>query len=82
MVAVPELRMRMLDQVVVSTQQLAEVVARRVGRHADELAVRTFAGAVIGAMMAPLLAAIADPAVDYIALMDASLAHLEAGLPL
>ena len=82
MVAVPELRMRMLDQVVVSTQQLAELVARRVGRRADELAVRTFAGAVIGAMMAPLLAAIADPTADYIALMDASLAHLEAGLPL
>jgi AcrR family transcriptional regulator len=82
MVAVPELRMRMLDQVVVSTQQLAELVARRVGRRADELAVRTFAGAVIGAMMAPLLAAIADPTADYIALMDASLAYLEAGLPL
>jgi AcrR family transcriptional regulator len=82
MVAVPELRMRMLDQVVVSTQQLAEVVARRVGRRADELAVRTFAGAVIGAMVAPLLAAITDPTADYIAVMDASLAHLEAGLPL
>jgi AcrR family transcriptional regulator len=80
MLAVPELRMRMLDQVVVSTQQLADVVARRVGRRADELAVRTFAGAVIGAMMAPLLAAIADPTADYIALMDASLAYLEAGL--
>jgi AcrR family transcriptional regulator len=82
MLAVPELRMRMLDQVVVSTQQLAEVVARRVGRRADELAVRTFAGAVIGAMMAPLLAASADPTADYLALMDASLAYLEAGLPL
>jgi AcrR family transcriptional regulator len=82
MVAVPELRMRMLDQVVVSTQQLAELVARRVGRRTDELAVRTFAGAVIGAMMAPLLAAIADPTADYLALMDASLAYLEAGLPL
>ena len=66
----------------VSTQQFAELVARRVGRRADELAVRTFAGAVIGAMMAPPLAAIADPTAPYIALVDASLAHLEAGLPL
>ena len=82
MVAVPELRMRMLDQVVVSTQQLAELVARRVGRRADELAMRTFAGAVIGALMSPILAAIADPTADYLALMDASLAYLEAGLPL
>jgi AcrR family transcriptional regulator len=82
MVAVPELRMRMLDQIVVSTQQLAELVARRVGRRADELAVRTFVGAVVGAMMAPLLAAAEDPQADYLALMDASLAHLEAGLPL
>jgi AcrR family transcriptional regulator len=82
MVAVPELRMRMLDQVVVATEQLAELVARRVGRRADDLAVRTFAGAVLGALMAPLLAAIADPRADYRALMDASLAYLEAGLPL
>jgi hypothetical protein len=38
--------------------------------------------AVIGAMVAPLLAAIADPTADCIALMDANLAHLEADLPL
>ena len=82
MVAVPELRMRMLDQLADATQYLAELVAGRVGRRADDLAVRTFAGAVIGAMMGPLLAAAADPAADYLAVMDASLAYLEAGLPL
>jgi AcrR family transcriptional regulator len=80
--SVRDLRMRMLDEVVGSLQLLAELVARRVGRRADEGAVRTFAGAVIGAMMAPLLAAVADPTADYLALMDASLAYLEAGLPL
>jgi len=37
---------------------------------------------VIGAMMAPLLVAAADPTADYLALMVASLAYVEAGLPL
>lgn len=79
---VPELRMRMLDQLAAGIQQLADMVAIRAGQGADDLAVRTFAGAVIGAMMAPLIAAATDPEADYLALMDAGLAHLEAGLPL
>lgn len=80
--AVPELRMRMLDQVAETIQLLAEVMARRVGRRADDLAVRTYAGAMIGALLSAMLTSINDPQVDIIELMDASLAYLEAGLPL
>ncbi len=80
--AVPELRMRMLDQFAGMIDLFAQMAARRVGRRADEVAVRTFAGAVIGALMAAILAAAEDSLPDYLALMDASLAHLEAGLPL
>jgi AcrR family transcriptional regulator len=80
--AVPELRMRMLDQLAAAVQLMAELVAKRVGRRADDLAVRTYAGAVIGGLMAAMLTLIEDPTADPLALMDESLAYLEAGLPL
>jgi AcrR family transcriptional regulator len=80
--AVPELRMRLLDQVADAVQLIAQLVAERVGRRADDLAVRTFAGATVGAVMAAMLSIIEDPTADLVALMDASLAYLEAGLPL
>jgi AcrR family transcriptional regulator len=79
---VPELRMRMLDQFAGITELIAELVARRVGRRADELAVRAFAGAVTGVMLAALFAGAHDPQADLPALIDAGLAELEAGLPL
>ena len=79
---VPELRMRMLDQVVEAVQLFAELVARRVGRRADDLAVRTYAGAMIGAVLSAVLTGMDDPQADFIELMDISLAYLEAGLPL
>ncbi|HEX5499488.1 MAG TPA: TetR family transcriptional regulator [Thermomicrobiales bacterium] len=81
-VAVPELRARTLDGLAQSAQLCAALVAEREGRAADDFAVRTFAGAVIGAMTAVVLAAADDPAADYVALIDAALAQLEAGLPL
>lgn len=80
--SVPDLRMRMLDDILTPAQQFAELIAKRVGRRADELAVRTFVGALIGAMMAAVLAVVNDPKEGFIELMDASLAYLEAGMPL
>ncbi|HEV2459937.1 MAG TPA: TetR family transcriptional regulator [Ktedonobacterales bacterium] len=79
---VPELRMRTLDEALRSSQLFADMVARRVGRSPDDLAVLTFVGAVFGAMMAAVLIGARDPHADYLALMDASLSQLEAGLPL
>jgi AcrR family transcriptional regulator len=80
--AVPELRMRVLDQLAEAVQQIAEPLAKRVGRRADDFAVRTYAGAMIGALLPALLTVAADPKADILELMDASLAYLEAGLPL
>jgi AcrR family transcriptional regulator len=80
--AVPELRMRMLDQLAEAVQLLAKMIAKRVGRRADEFAVRTYAGALIGALLSALLTGANDPRADFVELMDASLAYLEAGLPL
>ncbi len=82
MAAVPELRMRVLDQFVAVIDLLAQMIAKRVGRQADEPAVRTYAGAVTGVLLAALFAGIQEPASDFLASMDASLADLEAGLPL
>jgi len=81
--SVPELRARMLDEFARNLQLVAEVVAERVGRRADEPAVRTLAGAVIGVGISAWYTA-GDHATteDYLAVMDAGLAHLEAGLRL
>jgi AcrR family transcriptional regulator len=81
-VAVPELRMRMLDQLAGAIRVSAQMLAKRLHRRADDLAMHTLAGAIIGSLMAALLAGIEDPAADFFALMDASLAYLESGLPL
>jgi AcrR family transcriptional regulator len=80
--AVPELRMRMLDQVAEAVQLFAELVARRTGRRADDFAARTYAGAMIGALLSAVLTGMEGPQADFIELVDASLAYLEAGLPL
>jgi AcrR family transcriptional regulator len=80
--AVPELRARTLDNFTQSVTMAAELIAKRQGRDPAELAVRTVAGAVVGVGLAVMMAAAEDPSVDMVALMDAGLAHLEAGLPL
>jgi AcrR family transcriptional regulator len=80
--SVPELRAAMLDQFAGTVRLLTEVVAERVGRRPDELAVRNFAGAVIGIVIAAMTAAMDDPNSDMFVLMDAGLAHLELGVPL
>jgi AcrR family transcriptional regulator len=81
--SVPELRAKMLDEFAKSLQLFAEIVAERVGRQPDDPAVRTVAGAVIGVGISAWYTAgdHASPR-DYLAVMDASLAQLEAGLPL
>lgn len=78
---VPELRMRMLDQFASIIELMAVLVGKRVGRRADEFAVRIYAGAIVGVLFAALFASVEDPQADFLALMDASLAQLEAGLP-
>jgi len=81
---VPELRGRMLDDLVGAIDMLAQMVARRVGRSADDIAVRSFSGALIGMIMGVFLAAgnTLTGELDYIKLFDETMAQLEAGLPL
>jgi len=80
--SVPELRTRMLEEFTRTIQIAADLIARRMQRPANDFAVRTFAGALIGVSMAAMLAADDDPSLDILSLMDQGMAHLEAGLPL
>jgi AcrR family transcriptional regulator len=80
--AVPELRAKMLEELVRTIQMIAELVAERAGRHPDDLAVRTFAGALVGVAMSTMLAMIDDPETDFVDLLDAAMTQLEAGVPL
>jgi AcrR family transcriptional regulator len=80
--SVPELRMRFWDQIAQAIQLLADVVAKRVGRRADDPDIVTFAGAVAGALLSAMLAGADNLEETYPALIDAGLAYLEAGMPL
>ena len=80
LMAVPELRRRMLDEFVVAMEPFAEALAKRVGRPANDFAVRNIVSAVLGVGLGAWLYAGSDE--DYMDWFDAALAHLEGGLPL
>jgi AcrR family transcriptional regulator len=80
--SIPELRMRLLDQFTGLIQLIASLVARRVGRHPDDFAVRVYAGAVVGTLLAAMFDGIDLQAENILERMDSSLAYLESGLPL
>ena len=77
MTQVPQLRARMLAQAADMIAMLAEAVAERVGRQADDFEVRTFAGALIGVA----LAIAENPGHDYPEQFSRALVLLGAGLP-
>jgi AcrR family transcriptional regulator len=83
---VPEVRVRALDELGRTIGVFAEAVAKRSGRPADDLAVRTAAGAIMGVIMAITLPwegfAETHSLEDTIGHIDEALALLEAGLPL
>jgi AcrR family transcriptional regulator len=82
MLSIPDVRMRAFNDFLKTAQHLAELVASRLGRRSDDLAVHTFVGSVIGALMAAFLAGLNNPNADVVVLMDESLRLLESGLPL
>jgi hypothetical protein len=79
MLSVPELRAAMLDQLVAGMRLVAGVFAERMERDPDEMAMRTFAGVVIGASLAVMFAMKDDPEADISVLLDEAMGHLEAG---
>jgi AcrR family transcriptional regulator len=88
---VPEIRARATDEFARTIGVVAEALAKRVGRSADDLAVRTAAGAIVGVMMGLTLPwedrwedklGGRQAIEDLFSRVDQALALLEAGLPL
>ena len=69
----------MMEYLAGSFQLLAEMIAKRVGRAADDVAVRTFAGALIGAVMVVYLGVNDHSTLDYVGLIHVTATHLETG---
>ena len=78
----PELRVRMLDQLYAGVDLLAGLAAERTGRPTDDFAVRAWAGAVVGVVMATYEAALDAPMTEYLATVDRAFEFLAEGLPL
>nr|WP_246073031.1 TetR family transcriptional regulator [Paenibacillus dokdonensis] len=79
---VPELRGASLNNLIQTMQLFTELVAKRVGRKPDDLAVRTFAGIVVGVNISVMLYYAENPDKDFSKLMDEAFSNLENGLPL
>jgi membrane protein DedA with SNARE-associated domain len=77
-----DLRAAMLNRFLGTLREVAGIVATRTGMSPDDFAVRNLAGALLGVLMSALVAAEDQPDADFIGLVDAAMAHLEAGLPL
>jgi AcrR family transcriptional regulator len=78
----PELRARTLDAAVALVRMLAEVIAERTGRPADDIAVLALAGAVIGAALAAFAASVDDPDADLMQVVDDAIGALETAIRL
>jgi AcrR family transcriptional regulator len=84
---VPEVRARAMDEFGRTIAVISEALAKRAGRPADDLAVRTVAGAIIGVIMSITMpwegwASDRQVIVDMFERIDQALGLLEDGLPL
>ena len=82
--AIPEVRARMLDELTRTINKAADALARRLDRSPDDLAVRVYAGAVFGVLMAaigPETYSEGRIEREIFDRVDQALAMLEAGLP-
>jgi len=83
---VPEIRARAMDEFARTIAVVSEALGKRSGRPADDLTVRTTAGAIIGVIMAITLPwdGWSDPQniAETFGRIDTALGLLEAGLPL
>jgi AcrR family transcriptional regulator len=80
--AVPELRASMLDQLASAMHLLSVMLAERTGRQPEDMAVLTVAGAVVGAVIAVTFAMGEVSTANFAARLDEAMGHLETGLEL
>ena len=81
-VAVPELRASMLDQLAAAVHLLADVIGERCGRDPAEPAVRALAGSIVGIWISVVIDCADDPNVDLVERLDDAVAQLPAGVAL
>lgn len=80
---VPELRAAASDQLFMqSIDEVAELLAERLGLGLDDPAVRTLAGSLLGVALSSMYRWAADPSDDLIDVLDEALKHLDAAYPL
>ena len=80
--SVPALRAAAIAQFADMMTIFSEAIAERTDRDPTDFQIRVISGAIVGAGMAMISAMVDDPTADPIALMDAAVAQLEAGLHL
>jgi AcrR family transcriptional regulator len=81
-ISVPELRSAILDQFVGTMNLLVNLLVERTGRTAQDVELRTLAGAVVGVSISAMFALAEDPSRGLLALFDEAMAHLERGFSL
>jgi AcrR family transcriptional regulator len=77
--SIPEVRAKAMDQMTQSLDLLAELIAARTGRPADDFAVHVLAGSVIGALLAAQQRWMAEPDRELLEVLDAAFEHVIAG---
>ena len=80
--SVPELRARMLDELLRATLVFSEVIAERVGHTSDDIEVRALVGAVFGVGLVTWFSGPQAFTSDYLKIFDRSLDYLEASFRL
>ncbi|MFF2910663.1 TetR family transcriptional regulator [Paenibacillus sp. NPDC057934] len=78
--AVPELRAAALNNFTQMMQLLTQIVAKRVGSHSDDLAVRTFAGVVVGVNISLMEYSAEVTKSEFAKLLDEALEVVDKGL--
>jgi AcrR family transcriptional regulator len=78
----PALRQVGINEMIRSARIMTDELAVRLGRPADDLELRIFAGAIMGAVLAVLIDLLEDPSIDMLDRFDHAFAFLEKGMPL
>ncbi len=75
--AVPELRAGMFEQSAQTVLQLTDLAAQRAGLPADDFAVYTITGAILGVMLGAEIYWVEHPGSDLVQLLEEALGYLE-----